>query len=234
MGYRISLDNVSYKYPGQNRYSVSEISIKFNPGIVYGLIGSNGAGKTTLLKIIALIYKPNKGKLLYNNSDPWNNVVFYRRSIAYVHEKPIMIRASVYNNLAYPLKIRGISKEEINKRIDRVSRLFGIQDLLGKNAKTLSTGEKQIIGIARALIYDPEVIVLDEPFSNLDYHKRRILLDVIDSQASQGKTIILASHDTLMIEKISSKILVLENGKALCFGPTRQIIEKLYEYSCNS
>ncbi len=230
MGYRLVLDNVSYKYPGQTQYAISDISIEFIPGIIYGVIGSNGAGKTTLLKITGLLYKPLKGKILLNGKDPWtNNIEYYRRRTVYVHEKPIMLRTTVYNNLLYPLKLREIPREEAHKRIQSIAHTLGLSHFLEEKAHKLSTGQKQLVGIARALLVDPDIIALDEPFSNLDFTKKKLVTSLLRKLSSKGKTIIISSHDTLTIEKTSDQLIVLENGKIICKGPTKETIKFLYE-----
>ena len=217
-------------YPGQTHYALSEVSIEFSPGIIYGVIGSNGAGKTTLLKIISLLYKPIKGRILFNNEDPWtNNTEYYRRITVYVHEKPIMLRTTVYNNLLYPLQIRKTSRAEAEKKILSIARIFGLDRLLGEKANKLSTGQKQLVGIARALLVDPDIIALDEPFSNLDFNRKKLVSNIIRRLAKEGKTIIVSSHDTLTIEKTSDQIIILENGKTICKGSTKETIKFLYE-----
>ncbi len=230
MGSRIVLDTLSYKYPGQTKYAISDISMEFIPGIIYGVIGSNGAGKTTLLKIVGLLLKPQEGKILINGEDPWtNNIEYYRQKTVYVHEKPIMLRTTVYNNLLYPLKLRGIPRGEAHKRIQSIAHTLGLSHLLKERAHKLSTGQKQLVGIARALLVDPEIIALDEPFSNLDFTKKKLVTSILQKLSSKGKTIIVSSHDTLTIEKTSGQLIVLENGKIICRGPTKKTIKFLYE-----
>ncbi len=231
MGYRIILEQVNYQYPGQKEKALDNISITINPSTITGIIGPNGAGKTTLLKIIGLLYQPTNGSVLIENKDPWSDpalLAAMRKQVVYVHEKPVMIRGTVWDNLIYPLKIREIPISRAKEKITHITRILELTKLLDKNARKLSTGQKQLVGIARALIVDPQVLVLDEPFSNLDYNRKKLLGQLLKDLASQGRTIVFASHDTLTTEVISNTLIVLDNGKVVIHGEPKNIIQKLY------
>ncbi len=147
------------------------------------LAGPNGAGKTTILKLMAGIYRPKKGEVLIEGKNIWKlpekEAITLRRKVVYVHEKPIVLRGSVLNNVIFGLELRGVSKEEARKKALKLMRKLGIDELADKDAKKLSAGQAQLLALARALIVEPSFLLLDEPMANLDWRRRKKVLELL-------------------------------------------------------
>lgn len=228
MGIRVDLHGVSYTYPGSKSEAVKDVSVTLHNGMCYGVTGPNGSGKTTLLKIISLLYKPTNGYVLYNGIDPWrSDITSYRRRVVYVHEKPVMVRGSVLDNLALGLKIRGYNGDQIKEKIERIVAKLDLSPLLDRRARDLSAGQRQLVAIARALVLDPDVIALDEPYSNLDFKKRKRLSRVVSMLRWRGKLVAISSHDVGLLVSLCDYIIYLENGGIVLEGPAKEVYREL-------
>ena len=192
----IRLENVWFTYDGSS-YVLKNVNLEFaNPGL-YILMGPNGSGKTTLLKIISLLFKPTKGRVLIDNADFWNMIEKdkqeVRSRIAYVRDKPILVRGTARYNLELGLKLRNnveVDKSLINNLVKR----YMLEDLLSKPASKLSSGQAKIIAILRALILNPRILALDEPFTFLDNTRTMLLIQDLAKLVDNGSIIIIATH----------------------------------------
>jgi len=196
-------------------YVLKGIDFTFNGGILT-IIGPNGAGKTTLLKIIGGILKPTRGRVLIDGMDLWKldgkARIQLQRKIVYVHEKPVLFKGTVIENVAYPLKIRGLRGRKCMEKALKFLKLMEIDYLAEEKASDLSAGQIQLVALARALAAEPKYLLLDEPTSNLDTRRERMVLNLIKHLAEKGKTIIVSSHRRKFIE-ISEKNLLLNEGR---------------------
>jgi len=211
----IRLIDVWYRYEDMGNWVVKGITIAFNSREIVILRGANGAGKTTLMKIASLLYRPSKGVVLVDGVDVWktNAVDMYRRRIVYIHDRPIMFSGTVYDNLAYGLIIRGYSDSYIEKAVNDIAELLGIKNLLQEKAKSLSMGQKQLIAIGRALVLEPEIIFIDEPFTNLDREKRNRVIEILNSYKLKGRGIVIATHLYESIERLDiDRTIYIDNG----------------------
>lgn len=214
----IRLEDVWFTYDRKS-YVLKNINLEFtNPGL-YILIGPNGSGKTTLLKILSFILKPSKGRILVDGVDYWSindesRRVELKKRIAYVHDKPILLRGSVEYNLKLGLKLRGDTRVDsslVEYYIDR----YMLREILGKPAGKLSAGQAKTISILRALILNPEILALDEPFTFLDASRTSLLIQDLARIASNGSIVIIATHYIHRELKIHVKqIIELINGEA--------------------
>ncbi len=189
----IELRNVWYTYDRVN-YVLRDVSLKLSSGLQV-IVGPNGSGKTTLLKIASLMYKPNKGTVVVDNSDYWSlnadDMLRIRRNIVYVHERALLIRGSVKTNLELGLRLRGIdSGDALEYFIDR----YGISSIVERDAKKLSTGQAKLVSIIRALAVKPKALLLDEPLSHIDADKTSLLIEDLIKLSRYGSTVVLATH----------------------------------------
>ena len=208
----LRLERVWFQYPGQDRPVLRSVSLELGRGVAYGVVGPNGSGKTTLLKIVSLLLKPSKGRILYMGVDPWmDGVEKYRGRIVYVHEKPVILRGTVYDNIVVGLKLKNYASSTIRDRASRIARALGLEDVLHRNARSLSMGQAQLTAIARALVLDPQVLALDEPFSNLDREKRSMLSRLL-LEIKKNKTILVSSHEEHLLSRLVDKILYIQDG----------------------
>jgi len=191
-------------------------SFSFDAGATYAVMGANGSGKSTFLRICALIENPAKGKVHYfYNSSAVKNDIELRRRVTLVLPGIGIFNTTALSNVTYGLKIRGIKKSEAIKRVSEALEFVGLFQKRNQNALTLSSGEAQRLGIARAVVIEPEILFLDEPTSSIDEKNTEIVEDIIFKMKQQrGTTIILTTHDNSQAERLAEKTLFIREG---CF-----------------
>ena len=198
--------------------TVLDISkLDFEKGIIYSLLGPNGSGKTTLLEILSLLNPPNTGRIKYNDTTidfTGNDLTALRREIVMVHQNPVLFTTTVYKNLEFGLKIRGVSKTNREKIIEESLDLVGMRDFMGAEAKKLSGGETQRVSIAQALACSPRVIFFDEPTANVDV-ENQIAIERIMTEINTQKNIsvIFTTHNLVQASKISREVISLFEGR---------------------
>jgi molybdopterin-binding protein len=187
--------------------ALSDINLSFDSQPI-GVIGKSGSGKTTLLKILAGLLEPSQGNLKFKGSE---NLTDLRRRVTMVFQTPQFLKGTVNTNLSYGLRIRGIPDEETEKRISDALELVSLQGYGERDAKSLSGGEQQRVALARALILDPEVLLLDEPTSNLDTVNVGLITDIL-VQESANRLVIISTHDLDQVKRIAKHVIFLEDG----------------------
>ena len=198
-------------------------------GQVLCLIGPNGAGKSTLLLAISSLLKPQSGSLVFKGQaiDLRHDAFAYRRQIAMVFQEPLLFDTTVYENVAAGLKIRGMGKGESEKTVARNLERFGIAELAGRSARKLSGGEAQRTSLARAFATEPEMILLDEPFSALDAPTREALTDDLQRILAETQTTaIFTTHDRWEALRLADEIAVMNNGKIVQIGLPEEVMNQ--------
>ena len=199
------------------------------PDQVLALIGPNGAGKSTLLLTLAGLLKPSRGRFSFNGReiDAGRGDVEYRRRIAMVFQEPLLFDATVFDNVAAGLKIRGTGREEIGRVVPGYLELFGIGHLAKRSARKLSGGEAQRTSLARAFVTKPEIIFLDEPFSALDPPTREALIGDLERILRETHTTAVAStHDQTEALRLADRMAVMNGGKIAQIGPVAEVINR--------
>ena len=177
----------------------------FPSGSITAIIGPNGKGKTTFLKILAGLDSEFTGEITYDGKRLNQKL---RQCMTMTFQTPMLLNRSVYANIEYPLKIRGIAHSERKERVKALVSRLSIDHLVRKNAKKLSGGESQKVALARGLSLKPQFLMLDEPFSAIDQESIHDMMDCIEEyNKSTGATIILVSHDSLQIEKLCNRVV---------------------------
>ncbi|MCK5131374.1 MAG: ABC transporter ATP-binding protein [Candidatus Sabulitectum sp.] len=175
------------------------VSLDVPEGCFFVLMGPTGCGKTTLLRLAGLLDRPDSGKILFKGTSlprKGKNLLQTRRRIATMFQSPVMFRGTVSSNIAWGLKIRGIPKTEIIRRVEQILGFVGLDGFAGRYASTLSGGEKRRAALARALVLEPELLILDEPTTSLDpAFKRDLLGRMKEIHARTGTTFLMATHD---------------------------------------
>jgi tungstate transport system ATP-binding protein len=215
----LEVRNLEVRKGGMTILHVPSLLIKGRETL--SLIGPNGAGKTTFLQTLSYLLKPFLGEILFEGKKANSNqsIFEYRRKFALVFQEPLLFDTTVFHNVASGLKIRGMKKMEIRKRVAEQLDRFGISHLIHRSAKTLSGGEAQRTSLARAFAIRPDVLLLDEPFASLDPPTRESLIEDLERILRQTRTTtIFATHDRLEALRLSDRIAVMNNGKILQIG----------------
>ena len=190
---------------------------------VLGIIGYSGVGKTTLLKILAGLELPTAGVLKYNNNriTP-DNMAYLRKNATMIFQTPLFLRGDVFTNIAYGLRLRKTPEAKIEERVEKVLETVRLPGLAHRDTKDLSGGEQQRVALARALVLDPEVLLLDEPTSNLDPGNASIINDVLREE-SDSRVIVIATHDLPQVSRLADRVLYLMDGVISEEGTPEQV-----------
>ena len=215
MSLRLYISDAWKSYNGKP--VLNACSFSFDKNGVYVLTGSNGSGKSTLLRICALIENPDKGEVNYFSGD---NIISkdigLRRRITLVLPGIGLFNTTVFNNAAYGLKIRGDKSKEIERKVNDALKFVGLIHKKNHNALTLSSGETQRLGIARAMVIEPEMLFLDEPTASIDNENTEIVQDIILNMKKEGRSkIIIATHDMMQAERLADYMLIMDDGKII-------------------
>lgn len=201
--------------------AVNNISLDIGPGRIFGLLGANGAGKTTLFRMILNIITPDEGSITYNDKPL---TIENSSLIGYLpEERSLYQREKVGNQVVYLAKIKGLTTKEAEKRLDFYLERFGITEYKNRKLRELSKGNQQKVALIVALIHDPEIVILDEPFSGLDPVNAKLFKDWIVEIARKGKTIIFSSHRMDVIEELCEEMALLKKGKIVLGGRLKEI-----------
>jgi len=197
--------------------ALEDVTLDINRGEVLTILGPNGSGKTTLLKLAAGLELPSEGVVLFDGVkvDP-SNAASVRRRATLVFQKTVTFRGSVFDNVAYGLRLRGVSADEVERRVTEALDLVRLDHLRGRRAGTLSGGEQQRLSLARALVLGCELLLLDEPTANLDPDSLIIVKDVIERLKGEGETtIVIATHNLEQAKGLSSRIVLFRGGTVI-------------------
>lgn len=216
----LKLENVSKKFVGKQ--AVDNISFEVDKPGVFGLLGTNGAGKTTTIRMLLGIIKKDTGEIT------WNGKKVERKSVNFGYlpeERGVYPKTKIYDQLMYFAKLKGMSQKDADEAIKKWAKVLKVEEYIPMPAEKLSKGNQQKIQFMTAIIHDPELIVLDEPFSGLDPVNTEILKNVIIDLVKMGKYIIMSSHQMASIEEFCTDILILNKGKTVLKGNLKEIKE---------
>ncbi len=206
--------------------AVDQINFTVPEGSLFTLLGPSGCGKTTTLRMIAGLENPTSGHILFGNED-YTTFPPHRRQIGMVFQSYALFpHMTVFENVAYGLKIRNIQKAEMRRRVEKVLELVGLAHTIDRKPSQLSGGQQQRIALARALVYEPKILLLDEPLSNLDAKLRVYMREEIRKvQKKAGITTVYVTHDQEEALSISDYIAVMHGGKISQLGKSYDIYE---------
>lgn len=218
----LTIDQISKKY--KDKTAVSQASLKLTPG-VWGLLGANGAGKTTLMRMVAGILKPTEGKVLYDGISIQVLREKYRDIFGYLpQEFGFYPEFTVQDYLEYMAVLKGLTKKEGKRRIEELLEKMTLLDVRKKKIVKLSGGMKRRVGIAQALLNEPEVLVLDEPTSGLDPGERVRFRNLLSEFASHDRIVLISTHIVSDVEYIATCNAVMKDGKILATGTTEELV----------
>mgnify|MGYP001166328195 FL=1 len=209
----IEIKNLHKKYDNTN--VVDNLSLDVDKGEVLGFLGPNGAGKSTTMKMITGFIEPTSGKIKIKNLSIKNNSLEVKKYIGYLPEgAPQYGEMTTYDFLVFVAKIRGIHKKQLSDSISRVVENLSLHDVLNKRIEHLSKGFKRRVGIAQAIIHDPEILIMDEPTDGLDPNQKYDVRELI-KKISKDKTIIISTHILEEVEAVCTRAAIIANGKLL-------------------
>ena len=212
------LKNVSKSFVGKK--AVDNISLELSKPGVYGLLGTNGAGKTTTIRMILGILKKDSGTIT------WNGKQVNRKSVNFGYlpeERGVYPKTKIYDQLMYFAELKGMDKPSADASIKKWAKELKVEEYLQMTAEKLSKGNQQKIQFMTAIIHNPELVILDEPFSGLDPVNTGILKDIIIGLVKDGKYVIMSAHQMATIEEFCEDILILNRGKTVLQGNLKEI-----------
>jgi len=207
------LKNVSMVFP--ERKALDSVSLEVLQSEVLALLGPNGSGKTTLLRVLASILRPTSGEVFFGGVRVTNgNVERMRLLSSLVFQRTVMFGGSVYENVAYGLRVRGVSRSQIDERVARVLKLVRLEGFEKRSARKLSGGEQQRVALARALALGTGLLLLDEPTANLDPQNAAIIEEGIATANRELKTtVVLATHNMFQARSLPHRIALISDGR---------------------
>lgn len=233
MGY-LKLENVNYKYPLEEKNTLQNINIEIKKGEFWAVIGKNGSGKTTLCNILRR-FVPDfyKGELTGKITLEGKELKDYSQKeivqrIGFVFQNPFTqisgVKNTVFEEIAYGLENLGIERETIISEVEKILKLLEIEKLRDKNPYNLSGGQKQRVALASIIAMNPDILVIDEPTSQLDPKGTEDIFKIINLMANEGKTIILVEHKLELIAEYAENILVLDEGEVILSGKAKEVL----------
>lgn len=230
----ITLKNISYKYPLEDTNTIEDLSLEIKAGKVYGLIGENESGKTTVCNIIrgfipALYRGKLEGEVLIKGKrieeyDPGELATV----IGYAFQNPFTqisgVKETVYEEIVYGMENIGVPRESMIEKADQLLEIFHLETIKDKNPYELSGGQKQRVALASILALNPEIIILDEPTSQLDPKGTEDIFAVIEILKNQGKTVILVEHKIDMLAEYCDYIVLMSHGKCVMQGSVEEVL----------
>lgn len=209
------LKNITFNYGDGHDFRLSDINVDIKKSHIIAIVGPNGSGKTSLLNILSFLNLPHGGSLIYDEEELGRfNIEQFKKTVGYVQQSPYLLRGTVFKNIELGLKLKHIDKESRIKKVSAVMELLGITELSDRPARSLSGGEAQKVAIGQVLVLEPEVLILDEPFSHLDkasIHELEQLILTLKNELQ--KTVIFTTHNQIQAQCLADDIYSVIKGK---------------------
>lgn len=208
--------------------AVHDLTLQVAPGEVYALLGANGAGKTTALRCLSTLLKPSSGSAAVCGVDVTVDPLGARRRIAFLSSSMgLYERLSAREQVEYFGRLHGLEDAALTRRVDEMVDLFDIGDFSGRLCGKLSTGQRQRVSLARALVHDPPVLILDEPTLGLDVLSGKTIHDFIVRERERGKTILLSTHQMEEVDLLADRVGILRTGELVAEGSPTELVQRL-------
>ncbi len=212
--------------------AVRQVSFTVRPGEILGYLGPNGAGKSTTVKMLTGLIEPSEGQIFYNGRSVWEDFTAFQRRVGYVPEEAHLYpHLSGREYLQLIGRLRGMPRRLLDPKMDEFLHVFSLWDDRDAPLSAYSRGMRQKILLSAALLHDPEVLILDEPFSGLDVTSALMLRTLLRALASRGKIILYSSHVLEVVEKICSTVLILRNGEVVAYDSIERLRELMSQPS---
>ena len=215
----IKFQNITKVY-SPNIVALENVSFEVKDGEFIAIVGKSGAGKTTLVRLLLALEEPTFGDVLFQDINVHkikpSKIQGLRKKIGVVYQDyRLLLTKTVYENIAYVLEVRGKGNQEIAKKVPQILELTGLSNKSDSFPEELSGGEQQRLALARAIVDLPDVVVADEPTGNLDPYNSYEVISLLKKINKIGKTVILATHDKEIINKLGKRVITLENGRII-------------------
>lgn len=223
----IKFNNIAKRYEGNIEYTLENINLEIKSGEFVALLGPSGCGKTTLLRMVAGLNSITKGDLVFGNTKV-NNIEPKNRDLAMVFQSYALYpHMTVYKNMAYSLQIKGVKKEQIDKRVKSVAKILEIDHLLFNKPSEISGGQRQRVALGRAVVRKPSIFLMDEPLSNLDAKLRESMrVELVKIHKLAQSTTLYVTHDQLEAMTMADKIVLFNNKKIQQVGTPTEMYNK--------
>jgi tungstate transport system ATP-binding protein len=216
------LEAVEHAYGDRRVLKIDGLEVR--AGETFCLVGPSGAGKSTLLRLLQFLERPTAGSLTFNGRPAGPELpLSARQQVTTVFQRPIVLDRSVRANVSYGLRVRGLADDR--GEVDRLLADLGLAHLASTPARRLSGGEIQRVAFARALAFEPRVLLLDEPTANLDPRNVRLVENLINGRRAQGVTVVLATHQVFQARRLADRMALLLDGSIVEVGPTAKLLD---------
>jgi ABC-2 type transport system ATP-binding protein len=212
--------------------AVNDVSFTIRPGEILGYVGPNGAGKSTTVKVLTGLIEPTSGYVFFDGRDVREDWIGFQRRMGYVPEEPhLYSHLTGREYLQLVGRLRGIARRVLDPKIDQMLRLFSLWEDRYSPLSSYSKGMRQKILLSSALLHDPELLILDEPFSGLDVNTALMLRSLLQLLAAERKMILYSSHVLEVVEKVCSSVLILRNGKVVAYDAVERLRDLMQQPS---
>jgi tungstate transport system ATP-binding protein len=216
------LESVEQRYGDRRVLRIERLDVL--PGETFCLVGPSGAGKSTLLRLLQFLERPTSGRLVFDGQPAGPDLPLgTRRQVTTVFQRPVLLDRSVRSNVSYGLRVRG--RDGDPGEVNRLLGALGLEHLAAMPARRLSGGEIQRVAFARALAFEPRVLLLDEPTANLDPRNVRLVEDLVKEQRERGVTIVLATHQVFQARRLADRMALLLDGQIVESAPASAFLD---------
>jgi len=238
----IIFKNINKTYKKRTKKAVDNLSFEIEKGEIVGLLGPNGSGKSTTVKILCGIIKPDEGEVSIQGIDVFEDrkKIIKRIGIMFGAKSTLIYHLPIIDSLGLTKKLYKVDDESYRKNLDKYSEILGMKDILDQRVATLSLGQKVKAELLNILIFDPDILILDEPTIGLDIIAKRSLRTILDDLGNHGKSILITTHDVNDVIKIASRIIIINEGvksfdlKADEFKRMIEKFKKFVIYDCEN
>ncbi|RLG06319.1 MAG: ABC transporter ATP-binding protein [Thaumarchaeota archaeon] len=222
----VEVVNASYAYPGGIK-AIDDVSLSVEPGEFIALLGQNGSGKTTLAKLMNGLFKPTNGTVLIKGRDTKKmTVAECARIVGYVFQNPEhqIFASTIYEEIAFGPRNLGIPEEDVKRRVEEALKFVDLKKPTDAFPHLLSVGEKHRVAIASILAMEPELLILDEPTTGIDFGRSLQIMRLLQRLKDEGKAVIVITHDLYLAAEFAERIIILKDGRKFADGPTKEIL----------
>jgi sodium transport system ATP-binding protein len=207
--------------------AVNDVSFVAQDGEITGLLGPNGAGKTTTLRMLYSLLPPDSGEIRIDGLDPTRDAMEIKRTLGVVPDgRGIYTRLTARENIAYYGELHGMTRADIERRIEELTRTLGMSDFIDRRTEGFSQGQRVKVAIARAMVHEPQTVLMDEPSNGLDVMSTRALREYIISLKQAGHSVVLSTHIMQEVAALCDRIVIIASGQVAAEGSAEELLQR--------